>query len=63
MKNKIIYSFILVFLISMITFAKKTADCNAGACCKIIKQNNNDKKVNKESKPELSSMSLFFFNI
>ena len=63
MKNKIIYSFILVFLISVITSAKKTTDCNAAACCKINKQNVTDKKVTKENKPDLSSMSLFFFNI
>jgi len=63
MKKKIIYSFILVFLISMISSAKRITDCNAAACCKINKQGIHDKKVNKESKPELSSLSLFFFNI
>jgi hypothetical protein len=47
----------------MITSAKRISDCNAAACCKINKQNMNDKKATKENQPELSSMSLFFFNI
>lgn len=62
MKNKIIYSFILIFSISLITSAKKTSDCSAATCCR-VKQERDAKKTKTESKAELSSLSLFFFNI
>jgi hypothetical protein len=63
MKKKIIYSFILIFSISLISSAKKIPGCSAATCCKMIRQNSNEKKVNIESKQEAASLSLFFFNI
>jgi len=63
MRNKIIYSFILIFSISLISSAKKTTGCSAGTCCKAVKQNSCDTKVNDENKQEAASLSLFFFNI
>ena len=63
MRNKIIYSFILVFLISLISSAKKTSVCTAGSCCKATKQNSIEVKEKKETKREAASLSLFYFNI
>jgi len=62
MKKKIIYSFILIFLISLISSAKKTAGCDADACCQ-LNQTEAENKEKNESKPEPVSLSLFFFNI
>jgi hypothetical protein len=62
MKKKIIYSVLLIFSISLITSAKKTSDCRAATCCR-VKQERDTKKTGAESKAELSSLSLFFFNI
>ena len=62
MKNKIIYLLILIFSISLITSAKKAADCRPSACSR-VKQKQEEKKTKNESKAELSSLSLFFFNI
>lgn len=62
MKNKIVYSFILIFSISLISSAKKISGCAAATCCKAVKENQTEKKA-IESKQEPASLSLFFFNI
>ncbi|HET9745405.1 MAG TPA: hypothetical protein VFP97_06830 [Chitinophagaceae bacterium] len=62
MKNKIIYSFILICSISLIASARKTSDCSEATCCR-VKPEPEAKKSKTESKAELSSLSLFFFHI
>ena len=59
--KKIIYSFILIFSISLISSAKQISGCRV-TCCKAANKNNNERK-NNEVKREPSSLSLFFFNI
>jgi hypothetical protein len=44
----------------LITSAKKTTGCSAGTCCKAVKQNSIETKVNDENKREAVSLSLFF---
>ena len=61
MKNKVIYSFILIFLVSMIASAKRIADCNA-SCCE-VKQAASAEKAKSPGKSEPATLSLFFFNI
>ena len=63
MRNKIIYSFILVFMISLISSAKKASVCTAGSCCKASKQKSIEIREKDENKREAASLSLFYFNI
>jgi hypothetical protein len=68
MKNKIIYVFILIFSVSMISSAKKIqGTCNRASTC----TNLNMEKCKETKKTEaanetefnLPSLGLFFFNI
>ena len=68
MKNKLIYVFILIFSISMISSAKKIkGTCNrASACTKLhIEKSKETKKTEaaREAEFNLPSLGLFFFNI
>ena len=61
MKNKVIYSLVLIFSISLIASAKKIADCNA-SCCD-VKKAAPAKEAKSQGKSEPATLSLFFFNI
>jgi hypothetical protein len=66
MKNKIIYSFILIFSMSMITSAKKVqGTCNNNSsCCKIKMQKEAEaKKAKAESELTLPSLGQFLLHI
>lgn len=68
MKNKLIYVFILIFSVSMISSAKKIqGTCNrVSACTKRSMEKCKETKkteANKESEFDLPSLGLFFFNI
>ena len=61
MKNKVIYSFILIFSISLLASAKKMSDCNA--TCSEVKKAAPAEKAKSQGKSEPATLSLFFFNI
>jgi hypothetical protein len=68
MKNKIIYVFILIFSISLISSAKKVqGTCNRASACTKLKMEKckETKKTEAATEPEfdLPSLGLFFFNI
>ena len=68
MKNKIIYVFMLIFSVSMISSAKKIqGTCNrASACTKLqLEKCKETKKTEaaKETEFDFPSLGLFFFNI
>ena len=68
MKNKIIYVFILIFSVSLITSAKKIqGTCNrASVCTNMQTEKSKDTRKTeaaKETEFDLPSLGLFFFNI
>lgn len=61
MKNKVIYSLVLIFSISLIASAKKISGCNAA--CSEVKKAAPAEKSKSQGKSEPATLSLFFFNI
>ena len=64
MKNKIIYSFLLIFSVSLLSSAKKiNGNCDkVSSCTELIKQCNESKQKDKQE-AELPSLGLFLINI
>jgi len=62
MKNKIVYLFILIFTVSMITSAKKVQGTCNNVCNKVNSQKCNKLKAEKEELT-LPSVASFLFNI
>jgi hypothetical protein len=67
MKNKVIYVFILIFSVSMISSAKKIqGTCNRGSArtnLNLEKCKETKKTEANETEFNLPSLGLFFFNI
>ena len=65
MKNKIIYSFLLIFTISLLTSAKKiNGTCDKAAACSELRQKCSDrKKAAKEDDLNLPSLGIFLSGI
>ena len=68
MKNKIIYLFLLIFSVSLISYAKKAqGNCNKlSACTKQEKKESKEptkSETDNEAEYNLPSLGLFFFNI
>ncbi|HJS52918.1 MAG TPA: hypothetical protein VJ765_00200 [Chitinophagaceae bacterium] len=64
MKNKIIYVFILIFSISLLSSAKKAnGTCDKDSACSQMKKCKEAKKITNEEEFNLPSLGLFLFNI
>lgn len=67
MKNKIFYLAIFIFSASLFSSAKKINTCNkTPACAEMIRKECKEPvktEAGKETKTEIPSIGLFFFNI